>query len=40
MAYTLSWFFGVGLAAGVGWYLGQAVVDFMLGVLLEDEDDG
>ena len=32
------WFFGVGLSTGVGWHLGQALIDFMVGLLFEDDD--
>lgn len=36
---TLTWFFGVGLATGTGWYLGQAVIDFVVGVMFPDDED-
>lgn len=34
---TLTWFFGVGLATGAGWYLGQAVIDFVVAVMSPDD---
>lgn len=37
---TMTWFLGVGFSTGVGWYLGQAIVDFLVGVLFEGDEDG